>query len=816
MKINLEILFKRHRFYSTVNLFLFVVVIATASISDLASQQIVRDGSFEFPKNNMYPIKLTGSNFYEINELMKCIGFCSMTVNFTWPPVGRPCYCDYKDDLDNWFGGWYWATSHGSPDYFHRNGDGSAKSPNVSVIFGAQPEKRYPYGYPAYNNKDSAFTGIRIGQLIPPKTGDGYEKGTFLSYKEYIQSRLLIPLVGPALYKVKFYVSKSQRRHFPLKQICAFFSDTIIVNPFTAKDTAWTVNLAYNDTKPIHYITEAQICSKDSLYQSADVNGLGGWQEISGILEVPEGITYNYVTIGNFEDDYDLSASVNEYKSTWTRNNYERYYFIDNLTIIPYDSTEPEPCICKPYSYDFQIERQSVPEDSTKCCYDFRINIPNRYSHIGHCGISRIKILHDQSLILDTTASYHPYVFNGTIVNSSFCLDNFDSENNKFTIQLFSDNDSLLSECIREFKLNCLCDCSDLESMTNNPSGINFYLQKVDSSSTGDCCWDIMINNSSDSSACKLDLSNKYLIVDSDVPSFSYDFYPDEFALTQQTPFNKFFQAPSDFILNFGESKRIGTICSKGIPAMFNEIELNFVFSSTTSSHDSVKCATVLTQKLSCDSVESCCDIYTIVVDSLYRFPIDSSNHYCGVYLKLDYKNTPDYCNFDDSLSVVVSNHTDGIAWLGSTLKLSEIAHFPAPISPLIFFDGITELCVHITNLRTNEVCEKCILMFCDNIIPGEPLQKGSIDTHLKNDEIKIVPNPTDDWIDIYFNSEVASESKLAIYSLMGEEMLTKTIKVREGKNSTRLSTIDLPPSQYYLKINIEGKIMTQSVMVAR
>jgi len=800
------------------------VVIATASISDLASQQIVKDGSFEFPKNNMYPIKLTGSNFYEINELMKCIGFCAFQPPndvFTWPPVGAPCYCDYKDGLGNWFGGWYWATSNGSPDYFHRNGLGSAKSPNVSVIFGAQPEKRYPYGYPDYNNKDSAFTGIRIGQIKPKRLNGEYEKGTFLSYKEYIQSRLLIPLVGPALYKVKFYVSKSQRRNFPIKQICAFFSDTAIVNQFPVKDTAWTVNLAYNDTEPIHYITEAQICSKDSLYQSADVNGLGGWQEISGILEVPEGITYNYVTIGNFEDDYDLSASANQYKSNWTRDNYERYYFIDNLTIIPYDSTEPEPCICKSYSYEFQIERQSLPDDSTKCCYNFQIEIPIKYTHIGHCGIRRIKIFHAQSQILDTIASYPPYVFNGTPVVNSFCIDNFDSENNKFTIQLYSDNDSLLSECTKEFKLNCLCDCNDLESMANNPSGINFYLQKVDSSSTGDCCWDIMINNTSasDSSSCKFDLSNQYLIVDSDVPSDSYDFYLDEFALTQQTPFNKTYQTPSDFILNFGESKRIGTICSKGIPAMFNEIKLNFVFSSTTSSHDSVKCATVLTQKLSCDSVESCCDTYTIVIDSVYKFPIDSSNFECGVYLKLDYKNTPDYCNFDDSLNVMVNDNYAQMVWIGSTLRLSDITQFPVPISPLILFNGYTEICVRITNLRTQELCEKCFWVFCDVIGTSGPqydLHRDLPDNQIEPDEIKIIPNPTDNWIDIYFNSEVASECKLAIYSLMGEEMLTKTIKVREGKNSTRLSTIDLPPSQYYLKINIEGKIMTQSVMVAR
>lgn len=175
-------------------------------------------------------------------------------------PIYPSNNCDYDINITS-LGGWYWATRNGSADYFHRNGTGEAKSPDVTVFFGGFPEKRYPYGYPSSYIPDSAFAGIRIIQNRPAKADHHYVKGTFNSYKEYIQSRLNHPLLGNAVYSVKFYVSKTQKKHLPIKQICALFSETAIVNPFTSDGTGWSNNLAFNDSKPIQYITEAQICS---------------------------------------------------------------------------------------------------------------------------------------------------------------------------------------------------------------------------------------------------------------------------------------------------------------------------------------------------------------------------------------------------------------------------------------------------------------------------------------------------------------------------------------------------------------------------
>jgi hypothetical protein len=747
---------------------------------------------------------------YSGNQLMKCIGYCQ-PVPLKWPPVGDPCYCDEEPSLLH-SGGWYWATKNGSADYFHLDGQGPAKSPNVNA---RGPEKRYPYGYPSPGTLDSAFTGIRMYAYKQLK-----EKGTYKNYKEYLQSKLVYPIPGPILCEVKFYVSRSRNNNLSLTQLCAFFSDTAVVSPLEDSNYGWSRNLAYKTEHPVEFVTSAQICSDYPLDQSADVDGYGGWQEIKGYLQVPEGVTYNYITIGNFQDDYSIYADLYGGLLYNLPNMYEIYYFIDEVSIRKVDSNEVYDCTCKSINYEFDIEKQAAPTDSTKCCYDFKLRIPSKVVASYFCDVRRFKILQGTTVIYDSIAPYPYNYFNGYHVNGSFCIDDFPVENNKFTIQLFTDTDSLMLECTKDFTLNCFCVCSDMSEMFNLPGGPKLHIQKVDSSASGRCCWDIMLTNSaSDSSACKFDLSNKYLIIDSDVPTSSYEFFYDEFTLTNQTPFNKILKAPSDFILDLGESKRIGTICSKGIPSVFNDIELNFVLSNTASSHDSGKCATALTRKLSCDSVAACCDLFEIVVDSIYRFYIDSNSSYCGAFFSLDYNNTPAYCNFDDSLSVLILNYTREVALLGEIFKLSDALTFPIPISPMVFFDDYNEFCIIFTNLRTNDTCTKCIILECDDIGTSGPqyeLHRELPDNQLEPDEIKLIPNPTDDIVDVYFNSKVNSESEISIYSLMGEEVMSKSIKVKHGRNSTRLSTRDLPSALYYLKINIDGKLMTKPIMVAR
>jgi hypothetical protein len=498
-------LLKYLSFNLKISKFFFVLfLILFSNFGILKAQSSVKNGSFEKHKTSVYPIDITGALWYPNNQLMKCIGDCQ-NIN-KWPPIGFSSYCDEEPSL-LYSGGWYWATKNGSVDYFHLKGVGDAKSPLVGPMGGG--EMRYPYGYPSPDGLDSAFVGIRLRVRLNPS-----HKGTYFTDKEYLQSKLKEPMIGPDLYEVKFYVSRTRLVTTSITQMCALFSDTAIVNPFENNTKMqWGKNLAYKTQQPTEYVTSAQICSDFPLDQSADVNGYGGWQEIKGYLQVPQGVTYNYITIGNFQDDYALTVDMyggNLPPVIDHQFGYEIYYFVDELSIKKkVDSNEVYDCTCKSINYEFDIEKQAAPTDSTKCCYDFKLRIPSKVVASYFCDVRRFKILQGTTVIYDSIAPYPYNYFNGYHVNGSFCIDDFPVENNKFTIQLFTDTDSLMLECTKDFTLNCFCVCSDMSEMFNLPGGPKLHIQKVDSSASGRCCWDIMLTNSaSDSSACKFDLSN--------------------------------------------------------------------------------------------------------------------------------------------------------------------------------------------------------------------------------------------------------------------------------------------------------------------
>lgn len=95
-----------------------------------------------------------------------------------------------------------------------------AQVPNVGIYVDNANirELRYPYGYPSANNDDSAFVGIRIisHKSLPLQS--------FTSYKGYIQSRLNLPIIGPKLYEVKFYVSKSKYIQRSIKNLGVYLT----------------------------------------------------------------------------------------------------------------------------------------------------------------------------------------------------------------------------------------------------------------------------------------------------------------------------------------------------------------------------------------------------------------------------------------------------------------------------------------------------------------------------------------------------------------------------------------------------------------
>ncbi|MCO5250426.1 MAG: T9SS type A sorting domain-containing protein [Candidatus Kapabacteria bacterium] len=795
-----------------VSLLLIITIMGIVQPSKIYSQ-FISNGSFEIHSDAIYPRGLTGvsptfSGYFD-NELMRCIGFCS-NHPFPWNPIDN-AVCFGNQMYGN---GWYWATYAASPDYFHKGGLFAAQVPYVGVFFDqTEREYRYPYGYPSVNHDDSAFVGLRI------RAYKSLHPQFFNSYKEYIQSRLNTTITGPKIYEVKFYVSKSRHIYSSIKNIGVYFTEEFVVNPKTSYiSDMWNRNLT-DDAQPPNYLTSPQISSDFLLDQTADEFGHGGWQEIKGYFLVDEHEVYNYITIGNFQNDSALWADITPPFLSDDINEYVLYYFIDNLSVTAIDENYTGTCICQKNINKVEITLDSTNQDSLLCCYNYDIYIPA--SSYGLCGISKIIIRDSETILDEIIADELPPenpTFNGRDpITGTVCLDKF-TQQHDITIQFFSRESEesyvLLAHCTQNIPIKCRCDCDDLAPYPYAGNSPKFKLQKVDDSENGNCCWDMVLTNPStnDENSCELDLSDIYLHIGSSPNLAYYNFTPNLFSLIDSDSYRKKFKAPSDLIIKPGQSINIGRICSNGSPT--NETELSFAFSLYEIPGLNV-CDTVLKQKISCSDSIGCCNSFVLYADSIRHHIIDTIS-FCTTTLMLNYINTIEYCDYDDDISVSIYNNTDQVGYISHNFKLSEIYKFPIVISPLIPFTGWKEFCIHITNQRTQEECTKCIWVQCDEINPGEPMNKGSLEKSEKNDVIKIVPNPSDNWVDIYFHSEKEATGIIKLYTIDGDEILNKTTKVHQGKNSARISTGDFPVGMYLLVVNIDGRILSGTISVAR
>jgi hypothetical protein len=743
---------------------------------------------------------------YKDNQLMKCIGFCSI-LPFDWTPITYGC--------DQ--GGWYWATIAASPDYFHMGGLFQAQVPYIG-IWPSWPtrEYRYPYGYPSVNNDDSAFVGLRI------MAAKSSHPQFFNSYKEYIQSKLNTPITGPKIYEVKFYISKAREVNRSIKNMGVYFTQGFVVNPETILNREmWNRNLAYSSQQPYNYLTSPQIYSDFLLDQTADEYGHGGWQEVKEYFIVDEHEVYNYVTIGNFQNDSSLWADITPPIPDNDIEEFYLYYFIDNLSVTAIDENYTGSCFCQKNINTVKITQDSSNQDSLLCCYNYEIYIP-KTNYYGICEVSKI-IIRDGATILDELIAdeFPPEnpQFNGIgLITGTFCLDKFTQEHD-ITIQFFTrvseESYVLLAHCTQSIPVKCRCDCDDFAPYPYAGNSPKFKLQKIDDSENGNCCWDMVLTNplTDDENSCELDLSDIYLHIGSSPHLANYNFKPNGFSLLEPSnSYRKSFKAPNDLFIKPGQSIIIGRICSYGAPT--NETELSFAFSRHAIPGLSV-CDTVMKQKISCSDSIGCCNSFVLFADTIRHHVVDTIS-YCTTTLMLNYINTVEYCDYDDDISVTIYNNTDQVGYINYNFKLSDIYKFPIVISPLIPFKGWKEFCINITNQRTQEQCTQCVWLHCDEINPGESMNKGSIDKPDKDNLIKIVPNPTDRWVDIYFNSESEANGIIKLYTISGDEILNKTSKVRKGKNSARLSTGDIPSGMYLLIIDIDGHILSGTISVAR
>lgn len=173
------------------------------------------------------------------------------------------------------------------------------------------------YGSSDYFNICATNTDITIpintfGNEFPVE-GDAYIGfslyGEGVDYREYIQTKLILPTIANHLYKVSFYVSLGDNFNYAIKQIHWVLSESPI-----SQDNYQTIKI------------EPSIIFQDDNY----FTNKNGWVKYQLFYLADK--EYSYLTIGNFYDDLNTKLWNLNDGSTY----FNSYYFIDSISMIDY------------------------------------------------------------------------------------------------------------------------------------------------------------------------------------------------------------------------------------------------------------------------------------------------------------------------------------------------------------------------------------------------------------------------------------------------------------------------------------------------
>jgi hypothetical protein len=220
--------------------------------SNVLSQNLIQNGSFE---NYTNPIDCAAG------------GFDNNGVGIPVPHV-----------LDNWF-------NFNSPDYFSYTCTGWYNVP-------------HSYFGNSYAKNGNAYVGISLYQ------------GVNSEYKEYFYQQLQSSLVAGDIYCLNFYITRADRKEYAVKQIGAYFSNTLPT----------LVSFSYINAIP-------QVENLGNI-----ITDTTQWIQIQGCFTALGG--EQYVTFGNFHDNAHtdtLNAGTND---PIVGDPKFSYYYIDDITLI--------------------------------------------------------------------------------------------------------------------------------------------------------------------------------------------------------------------------------------------------------------------------------------------------------------------------------------------------------------------------------------------------------------------------------------------------------------------------------------------------
>ena len=185
--------------------------------------------------------------------------------------------------LDNWYG-------YQSPDYFN------------SICQNGPLPNQYGYHIPAncygYNQAKDGNAYVGFGP---------YQRNS--EVKEYIYQHLNTPLASGKLYCLSFYINRSERVEYAIKQIGAYFSSSLPT----------TVGNMYINAIP-------QVINNTFLVDTIQ------WIQVQGCFTANGG--EQYMTIGNFNNNSNtdtLNIGTNNPVAGWQPSS---YYYIDDITLI--------------------------------------------------------------------------------------------------------------------------------------------------------------------------------------------------------------------------------------------------------------------------------------------------------------------------------------------------------------------------------------------------------------------------------------------------------------------------------------------------
>lgn len=242
---------------------LYIILVAAATKS-IYSQNLVYNGDFE-----LYTLCPTGYSYPGNLQLNRCLG-------------------------------WY-APTLGTSDYFNSCSIGTVAVPSNIVGF------QYPFNGNGYCG---FYTNVRYTGLTFQPFQCFLGGITHNFEREYIQTKLIYPLIANKTYKVTFYISLADNKSgFACKNIGALF-------------TVDSVNL--NCGYPI--IKNPQIKSDNFVTDTLN------WTKVEGCFTATGG--EQYLTFGNFSDTLDFANDTLRIKElVWDEGAGISYYYIDNVSV---------------------------------------------------------------------------------------------------------------------------------------------------------------------------------------------------------------------------------------------------------------------------------------------------------------------------------------------------------------------------------------------------------------------------------------------------------------------------------------------------